>query len=279
MVRNLQKNAEFYRDNVGVIDPEGFARRVNMQFYEPSPDLKPFVTHYFIASYNLGTNNSYTASDILTRPDVHVVFASSGASIIGPMTAKRSLHLENKGVYAGIRFTSGGFYPFWSRPMSQLMDHVFPITEIIPAFEQSSVAQLLTKKDAAIVKDFEALLRAQKPKDNLKIHLINSIIDAIESDPELVTISAVARTFKLSDRTLQQLFKTYVGAGIKWIIMRNRFLRAISHVHNVTQPNWTMIAAELEYSTQSHFNNDFKKIMGQTPREYFRAIAVSSHNN
>lgn len=261
------------------MDPEGFAHNIDMQFYEPAPDLKPFVAHYFIARYNLGENNTYEASDILTRPDIHMVFTTSRASIVGMVTSRRSLHLEGKGVYAGIRFTSAGFYPFWGKSMSDLVDRTFPITETFPEFDQPSVMQLLAKNDGAIIKDFDMLLLSRKPKDHSKIQLIDSIIDAIEGNPAFTTISVVANAFKLNERTLQQLFKTYVGVGVKWVIMRIRFLHAVSLVHNADRPNWTRIAAELDYSTQSHFNNDFKKIMGQTPNAYVQSIATGTRRN
>lgn len=61
------------------------------------------------------------------------------------------------------------------------------------------------------------------------------------------------------------MFHTYVGVGIKWIILRYRLLAATQLAIQPDTQSWTKIAAELGYTDQSHFINDFKRIIGKTP--------------
>jgi AraC-like DNA-binding protein len=275
MVKNLQKTAAFYRKNVGVIDPEGFAKHVQMEIYEPSAELAPFVSHYFVARFNVG-EAGYEASDVLSEPDVHVVFAPHESFIMGVMTARRAIALKGKGCYAGIRFKSGGFHGFWPGAMADLAERTVPVSDIFPAADEAFAKRVLTLDDPSIIAAFETLLKTRNPKTDPKIDLIDRIIDTIETTPALTTTSAVARQFAVSERSLQVLFQTYTGIGVKWVIMRLRLLEAIRHAHNPSSLNWTTVAAELGYSTQSHFVNDFKKVIGISPTKYIRLHLTKS---
>jgi len=275
MTKNLQKTADFYRKKKGVLDPQQFERLVDLQFYAPAPKLAPFIAHYFVARWHVPGAATYTAADVLSQPAVHMLFTNESSDIMGVMTTKRTLELKGNGVYAGVRFKPGGFYPFWKKSMADIAEKVIPVTDLLPQADATFTRTLLTQTNANIAEHIEAQLLAIAPAPDEKVQLIGDIITAIETQPSVHTTQSIAKSFALGERSLQHLFTTYVGVGVKWVTMRTRFLDAIRHAHTPDKPNWTTIAAELGYSTQSHFVNDFKKVIGMSPSQYSRTIQTS----
>ena len=100
------------------------------------------------------------------------------------------------------------------------------------------------------------------------IDLVNAIIAAIESDDALNSVAAVAGMFGRSERWLQQLFRDYVGIGLKWLLQRHRLLAAAAQIRASDEPDWAAIAYDLGYSSQAHFITDFRKVLGETPVQY-----------
>ena len=273
-MENLQKPATVYRESYhphrGILDPQGFAKHFRLCCYLPSADMAPFVAHYFV-SRRVKPQDTYTPTDVLTRPAVTLFFVSDQAYVSGVTTGRRTL--KNTDIYAGAKFVPGGFHPFWQRSISELAERRQAAMTIFPEANAAFTRHLLARQnDGDIVSAIESLLRTQQPRLDPNIRLINAILATIESDDSLHTVAALVRRSGINERTLQHLFHTYVGSGPKWCIMRARFLRAISHAHSRDETNWTTIAAELGYSTQSHFSNDFKKLIGVSPVQYIKLL-------
>lgn len=272
MPKRLQKTAEFNKKNIGILNPEQFKRDVHMSYFEPGPAVAPFVAHYVIARWDMHDGAESTISDVLSQPVVQILFGADGARIMGVTNGRRKLTLKGSGVYAVVRFRPGGFHPFWHGSMLETTESIVPLSEIAPQVGPKDISELLSQEDHEIAQRIELWLESMHPLPDKRIELVNAIIARVETDRTITTVQAVSDAFAMSERTLQELFMTYVGVGIKWMIMRIRFLGAIELAHTSTKPSWTTIAAELGYSTQSHFNNDFKKIMGETPSAYMKAM-------
>jgi AraC-like DNA-binding protein len=86
-------------------------------------------------------------------------------------------------------------------------------------------------------------------------------------------VAAVAKAYGRSERWLQQLFRDYVGVGLKWLLQRHKLLAAAELIRETDRPNWAAIAYELGYSSQQHFIRDFKQVLGKTPVQYKNGIA------
>ena len=79
----------------------------------------------------------------------------------------------------------------------------------------------------------------------------------------------------MKQRTLQHLFKTHVGVGLKWIIRRYRLMEAAELAESGTVQNWTAIALELGYADHAHFTRAFKQALGASPSEVRRKTLSS----
>lgn len=273
MHNNLQKPATFRElpyNHRGIFNPVDFAKHVTLRCYAPSSNMEPFVSLYFVARYALPSQSTYTVSDVLTQPIANLFFTQEDSFIHGVTTQKREFHLRGTGLYAGIKFKPGGFHAFYTHDISEIAEKTIPITAVFPEAHKTFHQELLQlKDDQAIVSRLESILESKSPQPDAMIAKITEIVTKIEQDQHVRTVSDVAKSFDMNTRTLQHLFQTYVGVGIKWVIMRARFLEAVQYAYvSSDKPNWTKISIDLGYNTPSHFTNDFKKIVGMPPSKY-----------
>ncbi len=254
----------------GILDPETFARNYTLRCYEPSEAMAPFVEHYFISRRLPQFDPGYVGYDVLSRPAVSLFVQTGGAFIQGPSVHKRTLRSKDSPLYVGAQFKPGGFYPFWQKQMSGLTEKIIPASQTFPELQELSKA-LTEQDDTVILNAIDKALRQIKPRDEPRVGFVNEVIRFIERE-HITSVTAVADAFAISERSLQQLFQNYVGVGIKWVIMRARFLEVTRYARTQHKLDWTMIATDFGYSDQPHFIRDFKKIVGLSPRQYIELV-------
>jgi AraC-like DNA-binding protein len=80
----------------------------------------------------------------------------------------------------------------------------------------------------------------------------------------------------VSERTLQRLFRDYIGLSPKWVLKRYRVHEAAERIASGEAPDAAWLAAVLGYSDQSHFIRDFSAQVGCSPGTYARACAAAA---
>ena len=65
---------------------------------------------------------------------------------------------------------------------------------------------------------------------------------------------------------------TGASSGLGKRFAKGRLLEAVELAAQLQEPNWASVAADLGYSHQSHFVNDFKKLVGKSPLQYTQTI-------
>lgn len=253
----------------GILKPGPFSRNYELHCYEPDAALRSFVEHYFISRRLPDFDPDYFGSDVLSQPVVSLFFKPDTAYIEGPTTGTRSIRANETPFYAGVQFKPGGFFPYWKRPVSELTERAIPVTAVVPGYTNNYVQTMVSQADdQRLLAMIEANLLLQKPQHDPNIDLINRIFIEIEREKGSSTVGKVAASFDMSERTLQHLFNVYVGVGVKWAIMRVRFLEIIKVAREQERPDWTLLAAEFGYSDQSHFIHDFKRLTGAPPSQF-----------
>jgi len=275
MSESLKKSAKAIQQKTmqrrGILDPLNAAKNFQLSRYMPSPDLVPFIEHYWIIHWDLRGQPSYT-SEVLPHPNINLAFTKDRAWITGVTTDRYDYELKGVGVIVGVAFKAGAFYAFWPHPMNGLTDKTMPaINAFLKVDDPFRYKLLRLTDDKEMVTQLEAMFRAQHPKSDQKMQLATKIVEAIANDTNLQSVQAVAQRFQMSDRTLQHLFQTYVGVGVKWVIMRFRLHEAAERIAN-GEHGWADVAVELGYSDQAHFARDFKKIVGRSPSNYARNL-------
>lgn len=268
MANVLQKTAEEYKPR-GRLDPAAFREHIALATYAPPQDLAPFVEHFWTVSWD-DLEGAYHSEDVMHRPYVDIFISREQIGVQGTFRNKRTYEAKGSGKIVGIRFLPGAFYVLWAGDMERLQDEMLDLDVIFPGVRTQLTKDMLEEPDEVIVSRLSEFIRERNPQPNTNIALIGSIITLIETG-EAAAISDIAKSVHKSERWLQQLFQDYVGIGLKWLLQRRRLLDAAEVIRDsATMPNWAAIAYDLGYSSQQHFNSDFKKVMEKTPLQYYR---------
>jgi len=69
-------------------------------------------------------------------------------------------------------------------------------------------------------------------------------------------------------RTLQRLFRRYVGVGPKWTLQRYRLHDAVTLIDTGAVDDLAELAASLGWYDQAHFTREFTSLVGMPPAKY-----------
>ena len=268
----LQKPADNYEPR-GRLDPAGFEHHVSFRTYAPPVDLAPFIEHFWTICWD-EAGATYHSEEVMHRPYVDVFISLHQSGIQGTFRGKRIYVAAGSGRIVGIRFQPGAFHVLWGGRIADLQDTIVDVQQVFPQVDSRYIEQLLTRDDQAAIADLIELVRTKHLQPDTNIELIHAIILAIETDEDLQTVAAVAKIFGRSERWLQQLFRDYIGIGLKWLLQRHKLLAAAQQIRESDQPNWATIAYDLGYSSQQHFITAFKQVLGKTPLQYKKELTV-----
>jgi AraC-like DNA-binding protein len=266
----LQESAGTYEPR-GRLDPAGFARHVRFLTYPPPADLAPFIEHFWTIRWD-EAGRAYYSEEVMHRPYVDVFVSAQQSGIQGTFRGKRTYVAAGSGRIVSGRFRPGAFHAIWDGRLADLQDKDLGLRLVFPRADRRYIDRLLSLDDQEAVDHLQELIRAKQPQPDANIELINAIIRAVEADDCLGTVTAVARAFGKSERSLQQLFRDYTGVGLKWLLQRRRLLAAARQIRESDRPNWAAIAYDLGYSSQQHFITAFKQVLGKTPVQYKRGL-------
>lgn len=94
-----------------------------------------------------------------------------------------------------------------------------------------------------------------------------------------ITLAQLARQAGVSPSHLGFLFRTRVGMSFKALLSEIRIHQARELLAEMPARNVTEIALQVGYSDLSHFERCFRRIVGQSPREYRRGLTPPGIGN
>lgn len=255
----------------GILNPDEGKRQFRLSRFSPSEVLQFFVEHFWIVEWDLG-EESYQ-QDILAYPSIHLVFEKNKTKIFGVVTGKFSRTIEGSGKVLGIKFRPGGFYPFLKSPVSDFSDDTIALNSVFEVDTANLESNILSADEKEqMVERAEGFLRQYLPEKDERVEFINQIIGEIIADKTLVKVDQLSERFDLGKRTLQRMFRRYVGVPPKWVIKRYRLHEVAGKLVEDQQTDWAKLAVDLGYFDQAHFIKDFKSIVGESPAEYASRI-------
>src|SRR5581483_8747046 len=89
-------------------------------------------------------------------------------------------------------------------------------------------------------------------------------------DRSLMRVDDLSRRVGVSMRSLERLFRVYVGVSPKWTLRRFRLMDAAMRLQEGTDVDWASLAVDLGYFDQAHLINDFRTHVGLSPTRYAR---------
>ncbi|WP_233608589.1 AraC family transcriptional regulator [Nocardia stercoris] len=259
----------------GVLNPVEQARHRTLSRLPAGPDVERFVDWYWIVRWDLRGRPAYVA-EVLPFPAVHLTFERShtrtGGFVTGVVTRKFSRELAGEGETFGVKFRPGGFGAFTGVDVGALRDRVLPLAEILPEAADLTDRVLAADTDVQRRELVEARLAgpARAAADDEAYRSVLSVVAAMADDRDLTRVDQVTERFGIPIRTLQRLFRRYVGVGPKWVLRRYRLLDGAQLLAAGRTADLATLALELGYFDQAHFSREFAREIGTAPLEYAR---------
>jgi len=219
--------------------------------------------------------------ETLPHPNVHVVFEEGASQVNGVATGRFTRVLSGKSQVFGIKFKPGGFRPILGKPLSTITNRSLPARHLLgPAAEQLETLTAQGSREAALIKAASCWLRSILPAPDPAIAEVDRLVASILEDPEILTVDELVNRTGVSKRSLQRMFRDYVGVPPKWVIRRYRLHELVGRLDAGVPLNWSQVALDLGYFDQAHLVNDFRSVTGYSPRQYQRRLQStgSSHS-
>ncbi|MFD6400495.1 DUF6597 domain-containing transcriptional factor [Nocardia sp. NPDC060249] len=260
-------------DVKGILHPQEQAKHRSLNRLGVGPALAEFADRYWAVRWDLRGQPSYSAQ-VLSFPCVNVTFERSitrtGGFVTGVCTTKYVRELAGQGETFGIRFAPGGFGAFTGMDVGALRDDSAPLSAVLPEAAGLAARVLAEQSDERRRDVVEEFFAGRGRTDDPHYALVTRIVTAMADDPRLTRVDQVTDRFAVPIRTLQRLFRRYVGAGPKWVLCRFRLQDAADLLAR-GRPDLAVLAAELGYFDQAHFSREFTAEIGMSPMEYARS--------
>lgn len=300
---------------VGVLWAPAEASRFRHARYLPSADLAAHVEHIWVVRWDLRGAAPFR-QETLPHPSVHLVVEAGHSGLAGVPRGRFTKGLAGRGRAVVVKFRPGGFRALWPAPVHTLTGRVLPLGDAFgragDALEQAVLAcrdgpwddQTLdgdatgadrwpdaTDVDARVVAHVEAFLRTLVPSRVPSSRdaggfrwdqaaLVAGLVERITRDRALATVEDVARAAGVSARTVQRLFRDYVGVSAKWVLCRQRLHDAATRLGGgppaARGDTWARLALDLGFYDQAHFVRSFTALVGLPPAAYVRRLGAVS---
>ncbi|RDI65495.1 AraC family transcriptional regulator [Nocardia pseudobrasiliensis] len=264
----------------GILYPREQARQRTLGRLPARGETARFIEWYWSVAWDLRGRPDYRA-EVLPFPSVNLTFerthTRSGGWVSGVSTVKYIRELSGLGETFGVKFRPGGFGAFTGLDVGSLSDSAAELTAILPdavGLTEKVLAAVTDEERRDIVEDFFTDAARHTPVDE-SYRLVLRIIAAMESDRDLTRVDQVTDRFDLPIRTLQRLFRRYVGAGPKWVLRRYRLQDGAQLLADGRTGDLAALALDLGYFDQAHFSREFAKEVGMAPLEYARNSLMS----
>lgn len=256
----------------GILHPQ--TNTFSLTTHSPCQALTHLIERYWRVQWsmeNAQTHQQATAP----HPCVNLSIEGPQAMLVGIFDQRFERTLSGQGDVFGVKFKPGAFYLFHPVNASSLVGKIEPAEHVFADInllvEQVNHHKQLQDKAIACDVYFSNRVHPTQPE----YALVQRALETIITSPTMCTVTQLAQHLHITPRSLQRLFKKWVGVSPKWVICRYRVQGAIDAITD-TPPNWTELAIQMGYYDQSHFINDFKSMVGMTPQQYNAQLRAKS---
>lgn len=273
-------------DSRGIVDPSRFVRSARLERYPPGPALEGLIDRFWTVTWSL-PSGVVNVPQVLQHPCANAWISHGEAddnARPGPLEAMvegvqrtvSSRRLGGTGWCVAAMTTPGGLGAFVTTPATALTDRAERIQDALDLDAQGLIAALDEARSDVdrvelLAKALTALVDRADPDRVATARHVAAVAKLVETDRSLRLIGELSEASGIGVRTLQRLFREYVGVSPGWVIRRYRLLDTAELVRGGQQVSWADVAADLGYSDQAHLVRDFRGALGTTPAAYARA--------
>jgi AraC-like DNA-binding protein len=254
-------------DNHGLVRPWERDRSFRLESVAPSRELEHVVDRHWIVRWDLRGSDPFQ-QEVLPQPSVNLVVEPHGAWVWGVPTKRDIRMLRDKGWAVGTKFKPGAFTAVTGIEAISITDGRASVRAALgeglaippPDADDAALRRVLART--------EALLASRAGIEDPYATLVANVIQTMRDVGPDVRVEQLAALHHVAPRTLQRLFRRYVGVGPKWTLKRLRIHQATEQLTGINPKEWTELALSLGYYDHAHFIRDFRLVVGRSPSEY-----------
>lgn len=255
----------------GILRPDIGRHKFTVDRVLPCPALQPFVETYWTVSWRLSPGERFV-QETLPDPCANIALEHGASEFVGLLRSRFQRELQGSGRVYAIKFHPGGLYPFIQQDMVKFADVRMPAGALFDMDVQQVEHDVLDQPDvAAMGRACDRFLLDRLPAVDPNVAHVLEIVDVIHTHPTIKQLNDLAEQQCCAPRTIQRLFRRYVGLPPKWVIMRVRLQDAVDRIASDPAVSLAELANELGYTDQAHFSRDFRTVVGMPPATYARS--------
>jgi AraC-like DNA-binding protein len=273
------------QDSRGILRPWDLAEMASLNRYPPGDELTGLIDRFWATSWNLPDGVVHD-QQVLTHPCANLVIATAPgqvkdespyqlqAVLNGVFKRLTQRRLAGTGWSVAAMTTPGGLGALITVEAAGFTNRMAPLTICLPDSD-ALTEKIAGRPEADRVELLRAaLVGAVQTADPARVTAareVAGIARLAETDRSLLTTAHLSKTVGVGSRTLQRMFRAYVGVSPSWVLRRYRLLEAAELARAGSVPSWANIAGQLGYSDQAHLIRDFRAATGMTPASYAAA--------
>jgi AraC-like DNA-binding protein len=257
--------------NHGLVRPWERDRSFILESRSPSPSLERLVDRHWIVRWDLRGRPPFQ-QEILPHPSVNLVIEPQGARVWGVPTRRDVRLLHGRGWAVGTKFKPGAYTAITGISAATITDRSVPMPACLGgALDPIALESIDEHHLDAAVTEIEGRLAPNADVQDSALELVGHVVRSMQDLGPDARVGQIAARHHLAPRTLQRLFRQYVGVSPKWVLKRLRIHQAIERLAEARAVPWTSLALELGYYDHAHFIRDFRLVVGLSPAEYASA--------
>lgn len=253
----------------------------------PSPVLSRFVKHYWTLDSCISCDHEHTQR-IVPNGLLELIFylgdrpqstdpsrsVTENTILTGHLSNFYDLRVAGHLSLFSILFKPQGLSMFFDIPIDELNNRNVPLKYIFKSGTGELESQLSEEKTftgrVKIVEQF-LLQLLRKSGDKYNYERIEHTISIINRSSGAVSIDFLASEACFGRKQFERVFSKYVGTSPKQFLRTIRLQHAIHLRSKDAAVNLTDLTYRSGYYDQSHMINDFQKLTGLTPKQFFDA--------
>src|SRR5215218_6553857 len=193
----------------GILRPREGRRHFRLTREWPAEDLATWVERLWMVEWDL---DAPFTQELLNHPTINVAVEPGTAGVHGIRTGRDRKTIDGAGRVVGIKFRPGAFQPFYGRSVHQLTNRVLPLSAVFGR-DGDELAEAVRAEPDGPFAVMEAFLRTRLPAPDPSLEVLADIVRTMLEDPAVVRVDQLAARHAMSPRTLQRLFRRYVGVS------------------------------------------------------------------
>ncbi|MEL6184114.1 MAG: helix-turn-helix domain-containing protein [Myxococcota bacterium] len=258
----------------GLVSSRVAGARVEVDLQPPPEDLSPFVERLWVGRWDLPAEAPHTTR-LLADPCLHVVLSWGDAPkpptrLVGIWTQLWVNRLEGRGVVRGLKLKAGAAGALLG-DAARLTDRVAPVRDFFADAPSRSGLTDRPEDDAEALKRLTTWLRRHlSPRPDTAAGMEACV--RVRAEGEILRVDQLAAALGRTERSVQRLFRSQVGASPKFVIRRHRLQEAALRLERGEASSLTELAHDLGYADQAHFARDWKAATSTSATTFARDV-------